>query len=150
MVKVVNKDVEILKQKAESAVAGDIETVARDLLDTLQAYSHSCVGMAANMIGVPKAIIAVDVTAQPGREFSVGRKSELTVMLNPKLLKASPRTYDTEEGCLSLEGTRQVKRHEWIEVSYRDMQWKKQRRRFSGFVAEIIQHEMNHLDGKII
>lgn len=150
MVREINRDEAILALKAEIATAEDIATVARDLLDTLQAYSHSCVGMAANMIGVPKAIIAINAAAHTGQAPAIGMVPELIAMLNPKLVKASPKTYTTEEGCLSLEGVRPVKRHEWVEISYRDMGWKKQRRKFTGFVAEIIQHELDHLQGRLV
>lgn len=112
--------------------------IAQDLLDTLAAHSHECVGMAANMIGELKRIIV----------FQDGAR--LTVMLDPVIKWRSPKTYDTEEGCLSHIGTKPVTRSESIEVEFLDMKLKKQKKRYSGFTAQIIQHECDHLDGILI
>ena len=137
MVKPINKDVMILMRKAAPADKTDLQT-ADDLLDTLKANSERCVGMAANMIGMPKAIIAVSVGMIP------------VVMLNPKIVSHSAESYETEEGCLSLTGVRKVKRYHTITVEYQDKKIKKHSGTYSGFTAEIIQHEIDHLYGKII
>ena len=112
--------------------------IAQDLLDTLRAHAGHCVGLAANMIGEPKAIIAIQ--AGPAA----------LAMLNPVITKKSARTYQTAEGCLSLPGERPVTRYESIEVSWRDQQFRKQKQKFQGFTAEIIQHEIDHCQGILI
>ena len=136
MVREVVHDVLFLGQKSESATQED-KQIAIDLLDTLKAHEEGCVGMAANMIGVKKRIIAVNM-------------GFLNVaMLNPKIVKKSGK-YETEEGCLSLEGVRKCTRYQEIEVEYEDMNFKKQRQKYSGWTAQIIQHECDHLEGIII
>ena len=131
MIKPIVKDIFYLGVKSEEAVKADIN-VGLDLMDTLQANRDRCVGMAANMIGVRKNIIIVNMG------------SVNAVMFNPVILsKDSP--YETEEGCLSLEGTRKTIRYQNIEVEYLDGSWKKQRRKYSGWTAQIIQHEIDHL-----
>ena len=137
MVKEIMKDLLFLGRKAEAATKED-RAIAEDLLDTLRAHRDHCVGMAANMIGEQKAIIAIV------------EGNRLTAMLNPEAVKKSPKTYKTVEGCLSIPGEREVERHDWIEVKYRDMDWHKEKRKFTGFEAEIIQHELDHLEGKLI
>ena len=136
MVKAVVRDMFFLSQKSEEATKKDL-VVGQDLQDTLQALQDRCVGMAANMIGVKKRIIIV----------SLGFMN--LVMYNPVLLqKDSP--YETEEGCLSLDGTRKTTRYRNMEVEYQDSTFKKHRQTFSGWTAQIVQHEMDHLDGIII
>lgn len=137
MVKEIMKDLLFLGRKAEAATKED-RAIAEDLLDTLRAHRDHCVGMAANMIGEQKAIIAIV------------EGNRLTAMLKPEVVKKSPKTYKTVEGCLSIPGEREVERHDWIEVKYRDMDWHKEKRKFTGFEAEIIQHELDHLEGKLI
>lgn len=137
MVKEIMKDLLFLGRKAEAATKED-RAIAENLLDTLRAHRDHCVGMAANMIGEQKAIIAIV------------EGNRLTAMLNPEVVKKSPKTYKTVEGCLSIPGEREVERHDWIEVKYRDMDWHKEKRKFTGFEAEIIQHELDHLEGKLI
>lgn len=137
MVKPICKDVFLLGMKSAVATADDLNT-AQDLLDTVTAHSHECVGMAANMIGVLKRIIVF----QDGTRY--------TVMLNPEIKWHSPQSYDTEEGCLSHTGTKPVSRYESIEVEYLDMTMKKRKNRYRGFTAQIIQHECDHLDGILI
>lgn len=137
MVKEIMKDLLFLGRKAEAATKED-RAIAEDLLDTLRAHRDYCVGMAANMIGEQKTIIAIV------------EGNRLTAMLNPEVVKKSPKTYKTVEGCLSIPGEREVERHDWIEVKYRDMDWHKEKRKFTGFEAEIIQHELDHLEGKLI
>ena len=130
------RDMFFLSQKSEPATQGDL-AVGRDLRDTLQANRERCVGMAANMIGVRKRVIIV----------SLGFAD--AVMYNPVLLSRDT-PYDAEEGCLSLDGTRRTTRYQNIEIEYRNAAWKKCRERYSGWIAQIIQHEMDHLDGVII
>lgn len=136
MVKKIIKDILIFR-KAEPATKEDLQT-AVDLADTLLANRDICVGMAANMIGVNKRIIA----------FSVG--PAVVTMLNPVITKKSGGSYEAEEGCLSLSGTRRATRYNDITVEYEDMSFKKRRQTYSGFVAQIIQHEIDHCDGKVI
>ena len=136
MIRDICKDEFFLSQKSEPATADDL-AIAQDLLDTLAAHKDGCVGMAANMIGVNKRIIAFD---------NIG---EYMVMFNPVIVKKSA-PYDAEEGCLSLEGERAAVRYEKITVAYQDMQFKKCKQSFSGFTAQIIQHEIDHCHGIII
>jgi len=136
MIKEIIRDVFFLSQKSESATKADMQ-VAVDLLDTLNANRDRCVGMAANMIGVKKRIIVVNTGL-----FNM-------IMNNPVIVKKSGE-YETEEGCLSLEGVRKTKRYQEIEVEYFDMNWKKQRQKYTGWAAQIIQHECDHLEGIII
>lgn len=137
MVREIKKGKELFSEKALPADRSDLKT-ARDLLDTLKANSDICVGMAANMIGVNKRIAAI----------SAGKSS--FVMINPVITAHSAEVYEAEEGCLSLEGKRTTERYEWICAEYYDMKFKKQKQKFSGFTAQIIQHEMDHFEGKII
>ena len=136
MVKQIVRDVFFLSQKSEPATKNDLQT-GRDLMDTLQANRAGCVGMAANMIGVRKNIIIVNMGLLD------------VVMFNPVLLKKDD-PYETEEGCLSLEGVRPVTRYQNIEVEYYDFAWKKQKMKLSGWTAQICQHELDHLEGIII
>lgn len=136
MIKPVCKDVFFLSKKAEPASQADVQ-VAMDLLDTLKANEAGCVGMAANMIGVNKSIIAVNMGFVN------------VAMFNPVIVKKSG-PYETEEGCLSLIGVRKTKRYQEIELEYYDMGWKKQRQKYTGWIAQIIQHECDHLQGIII
>lgn len=136
MVKQIVRDIFFLGQPSEPATQADL-SVGRDLLDTLQANREACVGMAANMIGVKKNIIIVNMGLID------------VVMFNPVIISRWGR-YETEEGCLSLEGVRKTTRYQEIEVEYYDSSWKKQRQKLSGWTAQIAQHEIDHLSGKII
>lgn len=138
MVRNITRDVLFLKRKSVPAknCKEDLAT-ANDLLETLSTNRERCVGMAANMIGENKDIIAVTVGF-----FNI-------VMFNPKIVSKSGE-YETEEGCLSLDGVRKTKRYEEIEVEYLDISFKKQRKKYSGFTAQILQHEIDHLSGIII
>lgn len=136
MVREVCKDVFFLAQKSEPATKDDMQVV-QDLLDTLKANEAGCVGMAANMIGVKKRIIAVNMGFVN------------VAMLNPVIMKKAG-AYETEEGCLSLTGVRGTTRYQEIEVEYYDVNWKRQRGKFTGWTAQIIQHECDHLEGIII
>ena len=126
-----------LQRASEQAGKADLGT-AVDLADTLRAHREHCVGLAANMIGESRCILAV---------FD---GQEIITMLNPEIAKHSARRYQTEEGCLSLPGERSVERYESIEVRYRDETFHKQRRKFTGITAQAIQHEMDHFMGKLI
>ena len=132
MIRPIMKDIFFLRQKAEPATKEDMQTV-QDLLDTLKANEAGCVGMAANMIGVNKRIIAVNMGM-----INVA-------MLNPVIVKKSG-AYETEEGCLSLSGVRKTTRYENIEVEFRDISFRKQRQKYSGWTAQIIQHEIDHCE----
>ena len=136
MVREVVHDVLFLGQKSEPATQAD-KQVAIDLLDTLKAHEEGCVGMAANMIGVKKRIIAVNMGFMN------------VAMFNPKIVKRNGK-YETEEGCLSLDGVRKCVRYQEIEVEYEDINFKRQRQKYSGWTAQIIQHECDHLKGIII
>ena len=136
MIRTINKDIETLKLKAEPATPDDI-SVADALLETLQAHADACVGMAANMIGINKAIIVFNC------------QGKLMEMFNPVIISRSG-SYDTEEGCLSLEGQRKTKRYHYIKVRYQDRQFISHVKRFSGWEAQIIQHEIDHCNGIII
>ena len=136
MIQPIMHDPLFLAQKSAPATPEDAP-VARDLLETLTAHADGCVGMAANMIGVLKRIIAVE--AEDG----------YLVLFNPVILKKSGQ-YEAEEGCLSLEGVRKTKRYQNIEIEYYDWNWKKQRQKFTGWPAQICQHEMDHLEGILI
>ena len=136
MVKKIMRDPLFLAQKSTDATEAD-QQVITDLLDTLRANLDHCVGMAANMIGVNKAIIAVNMGFMN------------VAMFNPRIVKKSG-SYQTEEGCLSLIGVRPCTRYQEIELEYQDMNWKKQRQKYTGWIAQIIQHEVDHCNGIII
>ena len=136
MVKEIVRDIFFLAQKSEPATKADIQ-VGIDLQDTLKANRDRCVGLAANMIGVKKNIIIVNMDFVD------------IVMFNPIIAKKDT-PYETEEGCLSLDGVRKTIRYENIEVEYYDMQWKKKKMKLSGWTAQICQHEVDHLHGIII
>lgn len=141
MVKEIVHDPIFLAQKAESTEAGDAE-IAQDLLDTLMAHSDECVGMAANMIGVKKRIIAfLDES---------GRTPVYTVMFDPEIIKKDT-IYDAEEGCLSLLGSpRKCKRYKTVKVRYKNQQMQTRIKTYTGWTAQIIQHEIDHCNGILI
>ena len=136
MVKPIVRDVFFLGQKSEPAAKDDLQ-VGRDLMDTLRANRERCVGMAANMIGVKKNIIIVNMGMID------------VVMFNPVITKKDI-PYETEEGCLSLDGVRPTTRYQNIEVEYYDFMWKKKKQKLTGWAAQICQHEIDHLQGRII
>lgn len=136
MIKPIMRDVFFLNQKSEPATKAD-QPLVQDLLDTLKANQERCVGMAANMIGVKKRMIVVNMGILN------------MVMINPVIIKKSG-PYETEEGCLSLTGMRKTTRYEDIEVEFFDSIWRKQRQKYTGWIAQIIQHECDHLEGIII
>lgn len=137
MVRELIHDPILLAQKSEPATAENLQT-AEDLLDTLKAHKETCVGMAANMIGVFKRIIVFD------------DRGVYTVMLNPRIVKRSD-AYETEESCLSLlGGPRKTVRYRKIKVEYQNLQMQTRLKSFDGFTAQIIQHEVDHCDGILI
>ena len=136
MIKPIVKDILFLGQKSEEATKNDI-VVIDDLIDTLRANFEHCVGLAGNMIGAKKRILV----------FAVGNL--IVPMINPVILKKE-KFYETEESCLSLIGFKKTKRYEMIEVEYLDRNFKKQKQVFTGFTAQIIQHEMDHFEGILI
>lgn len=136
MIREIMRDTAFLAQKAESATLADLP-VAQDLLETLAAHKDGCVGMAANMIGVGKRIIAFD---NEGSDM---------VMFNPEIVKKS-EPYEAEEGCLSLTGMRKAKRWKSIKVQYQNESFQTRFKTFTGWTAQIIQHEIDHCEGIII
>ena len=136
MVREICKDEAFLAQKAEPATADDL-VVAQDLLETLVAHKDGCVGMAANMIGVNKRIIVFD------------SEGKYMVMFNPVIVRRSG-VYEAEEGCLSLTGTRKTKRFQTIKVQWQNEKFQTRLKTFTGWTAEIIQHEIDHCEGMII
>ena len=136
MKKDIMKDVFFLGQKSENATQEDRQII-EDLKDTLKANRERCVGMAANMIGYRKRIIII----------SMGFMD--VVIVNPAIVSKS-LPYDTEEGCLSLDGVRKTKRYKKIRVQYQDENFEKHTQEYDGYIAQIIQHECDHLDGVII
>ena len=137
MVREIVHDPIFLAQKSTAAAKEDLQ-VAQDLLDTLAAHKESCVGMAANMIGASKRIIAFD------------NEGVYMVMLNPEIVKQS-ELYETEEGCLSLlGGPRKTKRWKKIKVQYQTLDFQTRLKSFHGWTAQIIQHEVDHCNGVLI
>lgn len=136
MIREIERDEAFLSRPSAPATAEDLP-VGQDLLDTLAANREGCVGMAANMIGVAKCIIAVDDEGSP------------LLMFNPVLLKHS-EPFEAEEGCLSLEGTRKTKRYKSIKVRYQNSLFQTRLKTFKGWTAQIIQHEIDHCNGILI
>ena len=136
MIREICRDETFLAQKAAPATADDLAT-AQDLLDTLTAHKDSCVGMAANMIGVCKRIIAFD------------NEGTYMVMFNPVIVRQSG-PYEAQEGCLSLTGVRKTKRFQTIKVQWQNEQFQTRLKTFTGWTAEIIQHEIDHCEGVLI
>ena len=136
MIREICKDEAFLAQKAESATPDDLQ-VAADLIETLEHHKDRCVGLAANMIGVNRRIIAFD------------NEGKYMVMFNPEILKKSG-PYDTEEGCLSLTGIRPAKRWKSIKVRWQNEKFQERLKTFHGWTAQIIQHEIDHCEGIII
>ena len=136
MIRPIEKDLFFLGRKSRPATAEDIPIV-RDLLDTLAAHREGCVGMAANMIGQAVRIIAFD------------NEGSYMAMLNPEIIKCSD-PYEAEEGCLSLPGVRKTKRYRSIKVRYQNEQMQTRLKTFTGWTAQIIQHEIDHCSGILI
>jgi len=136
MIQDICKDEAFLARKAEPATPDDLQ-VAADLLETLEHHKAGCAGMAANMIGVNKRIIAFD------------NEGSYMVMFNPEIVKKS-EPYQTEEGCLSLPGARPAKRWNSIKVRWQNERFQERLKTFTGWTAQIIQHEIDHCEGVII
>ena len=136
MVRDIMRDTQFLAIPSVPASAGDV-SVADDLLETLKAHKDGCVGMAANMIGVSKRIIAFEY------------EDDYMVMFNPEIIRKS-EPYEAEEGCLSLAGIRKAKRYQSIKVQYQNEKFQIRFKTFSGWTAQIIQHEIDHCNGVII
>ena len=136
MIREICRDETFLVQKAAPATADDLAT-AQDLLDTLTAHKDSCVGMAANMIGVCKRIIAFD------------NAGTYMVMFNPVIVRQSG-PYEAQEGCLSLTGVRKTKRFQTVKVQWQNEKFQTRLKTFTGWTAEIIQHEIDHCEGILI
>ena len=136
MIREICRDETFLAQKAAPATADDLAT-AQDLLDTLTAHKDGCVGMAANMIGVCKRIIAFD------------NEGTYMVMFNPVIVRQSG-PYEAQEGCLSLTGVRKTKRFQTVKVQWQNEKFQTRLKTFSGWTAEIIQHEIDHCEGILI
>lgn len=130
------KDEFFLRLPSREATAEDMD-IAQNLLDTLEAHSDGCVGMAANMIGVSKRIIAFDC------------EGKYMVMFNPEILKKEG-AYPAEEGCLSLSGTRKTERFQSIKVQWQNEKFQTRVKTFTGWTAQIIQHEIDHCNGILI
>lgn len=136
MVRPIVKDPIFLGRKSNVATEEDLQ-VAQDLLDTLTAHKDGCVGMAANMIGIAKRIIVFD------------NEGKYIVMFNPEIVKKAG-CYEAEEGCLSLPGVRKTKRWRSIKVQYQNDQFQTRLKTFTGWTAQIIQHEIDHCNGVLI
>ena len=136
MIKPVMRDIMFLSQPSEKATPADRQVIT-DLVDTLNAHLDGCVGMAANMIGVQKRIIVV-------------RMGPVSMpMVNPVIVSKAGE-FEAEEGCLSLMGLRKCRRYREIEVSYQDASFLPRRQKYTGWIAQIIQHEIDHCNGVII
>ena len=136
MIRDICKDETVLSQKAEPATPDDLP-IAADLLETLEHHKEGCVGMAANMIGVNKRIIVFD------------NQGTYLVMFNPEIVKRS-QPYQAQEGCLSLTGTRTARRWKTIKVRWQNEKFQERLKTFTGWTAQIIQHEIDHCEGIII
>ena len=136
MIREICKDEAVLARKSDPATAEDLP-LAADLLETLAHHQDNCVGMAANMIGVCKRIIAFD------------NEGQYLVMFNPEIVKKSG-PYDAEEGCLSLTGRRKAKRWQTIKVRWQNEKFQERIKTFTGWTAQIIQHEIDHCEGIVI
>ena len=137
MIREIVTDPILLSRPSREATAEDL-TVAADLKDTLRAHADHCAGMAANMIGHSVRVIAVFVADQP------------LVLINPQIIKVEGRKYTAEEGWLSLPGMRRAQRFEKLQLRYQDEQGRIKQRTFSGFTAQVIQHELDHCEGILI
>lgn len=137
MIKEICKDQFILSQVSTDATLEDLP-IANDLLDTLKFNEYRCVGMAANMIGVLKNIIVIN------------DNGNYLTLINPKIIDKSKNTYKTHEACLSHVGEKEAERYYFVKIEYFDIKFKKTIKKFEGFTAQIIQHEIDHLNGVLI
>lgn len=138
MIREIIKDKEILQQKSVPFIFGEDDYLIKDMLDTANAHEGNCAGLACIQIGINKKIIVV-------RE-----NNKFNVYINPSIIKRSNKTYVVEEGCLSIDGTSIVKRHQSIKLIWTTTNGKNKSREFTGITAQIIQHECDHLNGVLI
>lgn len=138
MVREITKDPEILSRKSVDFIPGLDDHLIADMLDTANAHKDNCAGLACIQIGINKRIILV----RDGDDFKV--------FCNPAIVKRSAKTYMATEGCLSLDGSREVKRHNSVMVSWVTPKGKRNVKEFSGWIAEILQHEIDHCNGILI
>lgn len=138
MIKEIVKDENFLTQKSETVTVEEAQTIIIDLLETANEHIDNCAGLAAPQIGVLKKVIVV----RSGNSFFP--------MINPMIIKKSGKKFVNNEGCLSLEGTRSVERYSTVLVSYQDRAGKRLTKTFNGLLAIIVQHETDHLNGKLI
>lgn len=138
MVKKIVKDEKILKQQSEPFVFGKDDYLISDLIDTANAHKDNCAGLACIQIGIPKRVILVR------------QNDDFVPFINPMIIKRSPKTYIAKEGCLSLDGIRTVKRHHSIKVMWTTQNGKRKVQEFNGYIAEILQHEIDHCKGVLI
>lgn len=138
MIHKIVKDPMVLTQMSDDFVHGEDDSLIDDLIDTAKANIDKCAGIAAIQIGVRKRLVLVRI----GDNFMV--------FCNPAIVKRSAQTYMANEGCLSLDGTRNVKRHRTVMVSWTDRHGKRKVKEFSGFTAQVLQHEIDHTKGKLI
>ena len=138
MVREITKDLEILSRKSVDFIPGLDDHLIADMLDTANAHKDNCAGLACIQIGINRRIILV----RDGDDFKV--------FCNPTIVKRSAKTYMATEGCLSLDGSREVKRHNSVMVSWITQKGKRNVKEFTGWIAEIIQHEVDHTYGKLI
>lgn len=138
MIREIVKDENLLKQKSTNFIFGEDEYLIEDMLDTANAHKYRCAGLACIQIGIAKKIILVR------------QNDKFIPFINPVIIKKSSKTFMAEEGCLSLDGIRTVKRHRSVKVMYSTVQGKRKVQEFNGFTAQIIQHECDHLNGVLI
>jgi len=138
MIKDIVKDIEFLQQKSEPFVFGKDDYLIQDIIDTAEEHRDKCAGLACVQIGTPKKLIVVKIN------------NKFVPFINPVIIKRSQQTYIATEACLSLEGTRQVKRHKKIKLGYTTADGKTKVGEFDGFTAQVIQHECDHLRGILI
>lgn len=138
MIREIVKDENLLKQKSTNFIFGEDDYLIEDMLDTANAHKERCAGLACIQIGIAKKIILVK------------QNDKFIPFINPVIIKKSPKTFIAQEGCLSLDGIRPVKRHRSVKVMYSTVQGKLKVQEFNGFIAEVIQHECDHLNGVLI
>lgn len=138
MIREIVKDINVLTQKSEPVDLDEAKEIVVDLFDTAIEHQDNCIGLAAPQIGILKKVIVVRM------------ENVFYPMINPTILKKFGNQFNSTEGCLSLEGERTVKRHKSVMINYQDVTGKKLTKTFTGFIATIIQHEVDHLNGKLI
>ena len=132
------KDINVLTQKSEKFIFGEDDHLIQDMIDTANAHKENCAGLACIQIGVPKKLILVK------------SNDKFIPFINPTIIKRSTQTFMATERCLSLDGERNVKRHKQIKLAYTTKDGKTKVQEYSGFMAQVIQHECDHLNGVLI